>query len=501
MRRPSPIDSSPRQTAIGYKLESYNLFHEAPEGYAKVLYILSPHSISQHSSEHLKSTLTTLIGMFSLDTTRVIDLVLDAFELNLEYSDAYLSILEDIASSHIVQKLMIRKLKQAASHNMKKMLEIKRIAKFAKERNEKTLGAGRVIILEYTNIRDKTDRDFKRIVEASSYPHDEFSGVGTSPVLSKKVLDQVKEFANTEPMTQGASSLALFDVLALLVSSSIIPLEALWESLTPDVKELRQHQLKVQRYEIDYADRYGRKSLNKGGEKQIRKEQNQNIEAWEIHSLNFAFMASNQKIAFIRSLLRIRNLELAMDRINVLEKVKCKPKKSIFFVETVSNFGCYMLSPLVNHGENNVVDKLPNIYSLQLERSFQKSSCTSFEAVLSDVAPLVCKVGARFTFPYNYTFIGMLSEVLALMIPQSDTIDIYIEELLGRCLLPSLSMQQENPWISQSIWKALKQLPYYLRYKYIRQMENERIHNGLGDAFDKSQGHFRDKEGSQKSWQ
>ena len=33
-----------------------------------------------------------------------------------------------------------------------------------------------------------------------------------------------------------------------------------------------------------------------------------------------------------------------MDRINVLEKVKCKPKKSIFFVETVSNHDV----PLVN---------------------------------------------------------------------------------------------------------------------------------------------------------
>uniref|UniRef100_M4BIW0 THO complex subunit 2 n=1 Tax=Hyaloperonospora arabidopsidis (strain Emoy2) TaxID=559515 RepID=M4BIW0_HYAAE len=75
-----------------YTQIKYNLLREETEGFSKVLCLLHT-GVSKSQLEETKADLITLIGFFDLDANRVLDLVLDVYEMNPR-NDCFAQLLE-----------------------------------------------------------------------------------------------------------------------------------------------------------------------------------------------------------------------------------------------------------------------------------------------------------------------------------------------------------------------------------------------------------------------
>lgn len=62
----------------------FNLLREENEGFSKLIVELSQKNIDAASVQHVSENIQSLIGYFSLDPSRVLDILLTAFEYNLE---------------------------------------------------------------------------------------------------------------------------------------------------------------------------------------------------------------------------------------------------------------------------------------------------------------------------------------------------------------------------------------------------------------------------------
>lgn len=77
-----------------YEQQKFNLLREENEGFAKIMVELNQPNISLTGVEVVKKNIEALIGYFSLDPNRVLDIILDSFENNVG-NDAYIELLKD----------------------------------------------------------------------------------------------------------------------------------------------------------------------------------------------------------------------------------------------------------------------------------------------------------------------------------------------------------------------------------------------------------------------
>jgi len=70
------------------------LLREENEGFSKVIVELNQPNITKENIEAVKKNIEVLIGYFSLDPNRVLDITLDSFENNVG-NDVYIELLKD----------------------------------------------------------------------------------------------------------------------------------------------------------------------------------------------------------------------------------------------------------------------------------------------------------------------------------------------------------------------------------------------------------------------
>ena len=75
------------KTRLFYKQQKFNLFREENEGYAKLVVELEFSTRVTRDSDLLLSHLQALIGQFSLDPNRVMDIILEVAEFYPEHFD------------------------------------------------------------------------------------------------------------------------------------------------------------------------------------------------------------------------------------------------------------------------------------------------------------------------------------------------------------------------------------------------------------------------------
>ena len=77
-----------------YEQQKFNLLREENEGFAKLIVELNQPNINQSNIDVVKKNVEAMIGFFNLDPNRVMDLILDSFENNMQ-NQAYLILLKD----------------------------------------------------------------------------------------------------------------------------------------------------------------------------------------------------------------------------------------------------------------------------------------------------------------------------------------------------------------------------------------------------------------------
>lgn len=82
------------KTRLYYKQNKFNLYREENEGYAKLIMQLSGNGLLDADTSTVLKNIKSLIGCFSLDPTRVIDIILDNFQLNPFQADFFIPLLK-----------------------------------------------------------------------------------------------------------------------------------------------------------------------------------------------------------------------------------------------------------------------------------------------------------------------------------------------------------------------------------------------------------------------
>ncbi|KAF6204563.1 hypothetical protein GE061_018723 [Apolygus lucorum] len=82
------------KTRLYYKQNKFNLYREENEGYSKLIMQLNLKNHNVDDPEDVLGNIRSLIGCFSLDPTRVIDIILDNFQLNPFNVDLYVPLLK-----------------------------------------------------------------------------------------------------------------------------------------------------------------------------------------------------------------------------------------------------------------------------------------------------------------------------------------------------------------------------------------------------------------------
>lgn len=77
-----------------YKQKKFNLFREESEGYAKLITQLNQEISQNFTAENLLQATKSLIGCFNLDPNRVLDIILEAFELRTDKADVFTELLK-----------------------------------------------------------------------------------------------------------------------------------------------------------------------------------------------------------------------------------------------------------------------------------------------------------------------------------------------------------------------------------------------------------------------
>lgn len=80
-----------QKTRLFYKQQKFNLFREESEGYAKLVTELN--AIDSDTPEKVIGVVRAIVGYFYLDPNRVLDVILEAFESQLEQRDFFVQLL------------------------------------------------------------------------------------------------------------------------------------------------------------------------------------------------------------------------------------------------------------------------------------------------------------------------------------------------------------------------------------------------------------------------
>jgi THO complex subunit 2 len=77
---------------FSYKQQKFNLFREECEGYAKLITELNQ-DLSLVSPSSIIEVVKSIIGYFNLDPNRVLDIILESFECQLDQCDFFIELL------------------------------------------------------------------------------------------------------------------------------------------------------------------------------------------------------------------------------------------------------------------------------------------------------------------------------------------------------------------------------------------------------------------------
>lgn len=88
-----------------FEQQKFNLLREENEGYSKLIVELNQPNISMSNIENVSSNVKTLIGYFSLDPNRVLDIILDSFINFMWNQEPYLELLKGYKGTSIAQVL------------------------------------------------------------------------------------------------------------------------------------------------------------------------------------------------------------------------------------------------------------------------------------------------------------------------------------------------------------------------------------------------------------
>jgi THO complex subunit 2 len=95
----------------GFKIKNFfdqrkfNLQREENEGYAKLIIEITQANLNPQNWQTVILNISQLVGFFSLDPTRVLDLILTAFECNLS-NLTYLKLITDFGSQETITQLI-----------------------------------------------------------------------------------------------------------------------------------------------------------------------------------------------------------------------------------------------------------------------------------------------------------------------------------------------------------------------------------------------------------
>ena len=81
-------------TFSSYKQQKYNLFREECEGYAKLVTELNQ-DLSTTCPAEILEVIKSIIGYFNLDPNRVLDIILESFECQLDQHDFFIELLRE----------------------------------------------------------------------------------------------------------------------------------------------------------------------------------------------------------------------------------------------------------------------------------------------------------------------------------------------------------------------------------------------------------------------
>lgn len=88
-----------------FEQRKFNLQREENEGYAKLIVEITQVNLTEDNWETVSQNIQKLVGFFSLDPTRVLDLILTAFECNLS-NLTYLRLISDFGSNDATTQLI-----------------------------------------------------------------------------------------------------------------------------------------------------------------------------------------------------------------------------------------------------------------------------------------------------------------------------------------------------------------------------------------------------------
>ena len=77
-----------------YKQQKYNLFREECEGYAKLVTELNQ-DLSTTTPAEILEIIKSIIGYFNLDPNRVLDIILESFECQLDQHGFFIELLRE----------------------------------------------------------------------------------------------------------------------------------------------------------------------------------------------------------------------------------------------------------------------------------------------------------------------------------------------------------------------------------------------------------------------
>jgi THO complex subunit 2 len=92
-------------TRTYFEQQKFNLLREENEGFAKLIIELNQGNIGEDNIRVVKQNIQSLIGYFSLDPNRLIDLLLSAFENNVQ-NLSYLSLLREFGTRDAITQLI-----------------------------------------------------------------------------------------------------------------------------------------------------------------------------------------------------------------------------------------------------------------------------------------------------------------------------------------------------------------------------------------------------------
>lgn len=90
-----------------YKQRRFNLFREESEGYAKLITELNQEHLKFVSARKFLDIIKSLIGCFNLDPNRVLDIILESFEMRPEQHKLFIELLKSyMPNANIISELL-----------------------------------------------------------------------------------------------------------------------------------------------------------------------------------------------------------------------------------------------------------------------------------------------------------------------------------------------------------------------------------------------------------